>query len=725
MAGVRQGMVSFPGLLSVTGVSATISHGISPGTVVIRCNPQSNFPPAFGNVVITDGTGVVPIPKCKVANLQINHNASGKEWIISLVDKRWKWRELGAISGSYNQLDPHGKLIPWMIRSPYELAVLCLQAMGETNFSVDMPAGINSAAGAALSEFAGVGQNFPASGTNPPIDWNAEVPAIALQRLCDMFGRRIVYNPLIDKTYIVRPGQGGSLPGGSIAATGPVASMPNIPDGVAVYGSPTRYQARFELEAVGEEWNGEYKPLNALSYAPFAAGQVHIVTWTLDFPPLGEVPNRSIYTVTIKVVVPQPPDKPDYFFSVQLNPTATETENAILNRFKDKLLLDPVIKNKINVTVDSNVMTLTAVVQGDTFTVEYAGFLNATSTNAKSEVVVVKQGKKGVVSWEYTMPPLFSNVRATDRLTYADAVRLAQKSVYKMYRYTGRDVSKKGLTVIPGFGRIRRKQQVYLLPTKVDQIVPEKNDPKIQDNLGRPITINFYNGYSRDKPAILLGSVSKRLQLPVYDLRTGADSINSPANSQVFCDISIDPIYQVVIASNYLFTEQGPKIVPAELILETGCHVRDLVTNQFVCYIARKAMGGGGLYKFDNHPDVQLNYSAEYTNKNAVKRSFLLEQDAIVRANYYLQGMAAQYFVAGGQTQEYNGIVAIHLDGAICQASWEIGESGCMTKASRNTEHDLWIAPYPARRRAELLDPIAGGNKQLISNSDMRNIKPS
>lgn len=723
--GVRQGVASFPGVFAVISCTYTVSHGITPGAAVLRCTPQNSFPAPYGTLTISDTIGTVSIPKCKVQSLQITRGSSGAEWSISIVDKRWKWRDFGSISGCYNQLDPNGKLIPWTIRSPYELAVLCLRAMGESNYVVDMPAGLNSATGNALANFLGVGQNFAATGTNPPIDWESEVPAVALMRLCEQFGRRIVYDPLRDRVYITRPGNGGELPRGSIASEGPVANMPEVPDGVAVYGAPTKYQARFELQAVGKEWDGSYKPIDALSYAPFAAGALHQIDWTLTCPTLAEVPNRTVFIVNCKIVLPKnPPDQPDdYARSSQLAMTATETENSVLNRIKDDLLSDPIVKKRVNITVAGNVLTFIALTQGDTFEIEYAGFqYTGSNTNATSVLKVVRQGKKGVRSWEYTLPPLFPNVRATDRLTYFQAVQLAQQSVYKCYQLTGRDVSGKGNIIIPGFGKVKRRQQVYLLDTKVEQIVPEALDLQIKDRLDRPLVVNFYNGYSRDKPAVLYGQVNELLQNAMFAMR---DGVLTPKGAQVFVDFSIDPIYQVVTASNYLYRSTGDKVQPADLILETGCNVRDSETNQFVAYVAKRPLGGGNMYKVNRQSDVQLNIFATYTPNQTINKTSILENDPVVRGNYYLQGMAAQFFVSGGQTIEYNGIVPVYLDGAISQATWEVGEGGIMTKASRNTEHDLWIPRYPTRRRAELLAPIAGGNRQLIPNNEMRtDMKP-
>jgi hypothetical protein len=88
----------------------------------------------------------------------------------------------------------------------------------------------------------------------------------------------------------------------------------------------------------------------------------------------------------------------------------------------------------------------------------------------------------------------------------------------------------------------------------------------------------------------------------------------------------------------------------------------------------------------------------------------LLEEDAVIRARYYLDGLAAQYFPQAALTQEYNGIVGMDCDGAIAQITWTVGEDGASTTASRNTEHSIWIPNFPARRRAEYqLAPLNTG----------------
>jgi hypothetical protein len=111
---------------------------------------------------------------------------------------------------------------------------------------------------------------------------------------------------------------------------------------------------------------------------------------------------------------------------------------------------------------------------------------------------------------------------------------------------------------------------------------------------------------------------------------------------------------------------------------------------------------------------VQLEVTSSYDKANNLLKYGLLEADAILRADYYISGMLQPYLVSAAQTLEYNGIAAISLDGAISQVTWNVGPQGASTTASRNTEHDVNIPPYPARRRREYLLPAPDGRADIL-----------
>src|SRR4051794_5528724 len=104
---------------SFESVVYTCSHGITPGVAILRFDPQLQ-PQGRGDLVITDGNITVTIPDMRVDELKMDSDDNGFVSAIRLVDRRWKWRELGGIFCDANQLDPFGHLIPWTVRSPRE-----------------------------------------------------------------------------------------------------------------------------------------------------------------------------------------------------------------------------------------------------------------------------------------------------------------------------------------------------------------------------------------------------------------------------------------------------------------------------------------------------------------------------------------------------------------------------------------------------------------------------
>ncbi len=189
MPGERHGTASWPGVIAVENCTLTVSHGISPATAVLTMQPQDHFPDAHGNLTIEDGVGAVTFTDCKVDSLVVEQTDNGMVWRLSIVDRRWRWRELGKIEGEYNQLDPFGKLIPWTIRSPKELAKLCLEEMGESNYDIDnLPPGTEQPdplAPPPINAQGGTGVNNT-SAVNPPVRWDGIPPAHALQQLAEL-----------------------------------------------------------------------------------------------------------------------------------------------------------------------------------------------------------------------------------------------------------------------------------------------------------------------------------------------------------------------------------------------------------------------------------------------------------------------------------------------------------------------------------------------------------
>lgn len=492
---VVAGNFEYPDLPPLIAGEYTCSHGTAPGTIVLRTHPAKNAPTQFGDVKISDGRKALKLRDCKLLKLTAERDDSGQEWIIEIEDTRWQWRG-GRIDGMYNQLDPHGKLIPRMVQSPTELVNLCLDQMqGFKRRFVDMPDGIDSKfALTKVPDFLPVGVNFPQIGINPPVNWYAENPAAALASLADLCGRRVVFDPVNERVLVVPVGVGKDLPDGHIANFTPSLTAPETPDAVEVVGDPTRYETMFELQAVGLEWDGSIRPINELSYAPQVAGRLHEVRYVI-----GTVVAGDVYGVRIEL-----PDGGLPVCEVTAEPSDTIAD--IANAIKALLDAHPLLAGKVDVVITddggfSDCVFISGLENGYVFDVVSA------AGKGLDAVTVTQAGTKDTGSWDFSPAPTYPNVRATDRLTRLQAVQLAQRSVWRMYRITGRDATTlKAPIQVPKYGPVVR-QDIVLLDEQCEQVVPEAGDKRIVDRDNQPLIKNLYDGYSRSKPAEVYGSV--------------------------------------------------------------------------------------------------------------------------------------------------------------------------------------------------------------------------
>lgn len=238
---------TFPGLSQITRWSFTLAHGISPSLATIDVVPQGPLPAGVGDLVIPTTSGPVVFRDCAIDRASIRRSAEG--WIVSvgLHDRRWRW-QYGSITGWYNIPAADGQVEPATSQSPRQLAARLLTALGETGFVVD-----------GLPE-----------GPRPEVCWDHASPAVELDRLCELLGCRVVLG-LDNRIALCRVGVGAPLPALGVERRWTVGVDPPVrPGEIEVVGSPTLFQTRFRLEAVGEERNGALVPIESLSYRPAA-----------------------------------------------------------------------------------------------------------------------------------------------------------------------------------------------------------------------------------------------------------------------------------------------------------------------------------------------------------------------------------------------------------------------------------------------------------------------
>jgi hypothetical protein len=251
---IPQGNCTFAGSQALLSASFTLSHGIEPSVAALGIAPRPGRLPEQGPLVLSYGGTRMVFPDCRLASLAGEIDSAGREvWKLAIADRRWRWQFVGRISGRYNVRKSDGGkgFVGQTERSPRDLARLCLEALGERRYDVSQ---------------------LPDE-SRPEIDWDYELPAAALARLCDSLGARVVLR--LDNSIALAPiGAGRRLALSSDAlAAETVAEPPLRPEKLVLVCGRTRWQRDFSLEAVGLEADGSLVPIDELSYAPSDFGR--------------------------------------------------------------------------------------------------------------------------------------------------------------------------------------------------------------------------------------------------------------------------------------------------------------------------------------------------------------------------------------------------------------------------------------------------------------------
>ncbi len=239
-----QGLCHWPGVQQVVEASLSFAHGISPSVATLYMPPQAAEIAPGGTLRFTFGDTTIEFPNCRVDEATLTHGGGGWQWMVSIFDRRWKWR-FGSISGNYNLVTEDGEIKAGTEKSPFELAKLCLEAAGEENYDIG---------------------SLPGT-VQPQIQWQNEVPMEALANLCDQLGRRVVLG-LDNKVYVHPVGYGQQLPGGYVMEEIGAIDPGEAPDAIVIVCGPTRFQRDIPLEAVGIS-TGIHRELQLIDDLPY------------------------------------------------------------------------------------------------------------------------------------------------------------------------------------------------------------------------------------------------------------------------------------------------------------------------------------------------------------------------------------------------------------------------------------------------------------------------
>lgn len=215
--------------------------------VTLRVLPQAAAINPTGDVAFED----VILKECRVTSVPTERSQAGQTWTVQLHDRRWRW-QYGYISGRYNprvsgQASPD---ITGEEATAQDLATYLLEEM-------------KLAGGYSLGD-------LPAD-QYPEVVWDYANPAQELQTLCDLFGLVVAYDPVRDRVELLTKGEGAQLNQTDKSEKHDVTvAPPNKPAKLLGVAEKDEHEFALELEAVGQDTDGQIKPLSLLSYTPGA-----------------------------------------------------------------------------------------------------------------------------------------------------------------------------------------------------------------------------------------------------------------------------------------------------------------------------------------------------------------------------------------------------------------------------------------------------------------------
>lgn len=265
-------------------------------------------------------------------------------------------------------------------------------------------------------------------------------------------------------------------------------------------------------------------------------------------------------------------------------------------------------------------------------------------------------------------------------VTPADSRALARRTVYRWYRIKcTAPFTTAGQFQIAGYdGPVQNLWQI--LPLERGQVETYTD----VDNIERPLPA--------DVAGIYWDRSLDAKNIPTQRRYRGRFSIDVERGIVQFAE----PVLQV--------NSGGTSFGEAQLYLTVAHGVKDLESLQDVRRTSERTLPGepnGTGPKVLRRDDLVRTIVTQYDADNNPTGT-TDNADAIdAEANGTLDAAEAEFQTLETDVVEYAGVVPISPDGAIQQVEWSGGLSGCVTRASRNSEFSLVVPPWHERRQAE------------------------
>lgn len=195
-----------------------------------------------------------------------------------------------------------------------------------------------------------------------------------------------------------------------------------------------------------------------------------------------------------------------------------------------------------------------------------------------------------------------------------------------------------------------------------------------------------------------------------YD-EAGFSVRNTAPGTRYRNEIAIDPENRIVTFPSPVYRlGKGGIVLPARMFVRVAFHYRDRKSRQHLRYTEERRLSGpplGAGVEGVRREDVEARIFQTFAPPAAPRGPYILkatqtnEQDVKLAADYYLKQAARAYVPDREQTFELVGLHPIPMSANIAQVTWETRGGEPSTRYSFNTEHDVAVPPYHARKRIE------------------------
>lgn len=243
---MAQGLVSYPGITNPKGCVYTQTLGVHPDRITVFCTPQGTAIPTRGDITLSYGVSTAVLTDCFFDEAYVVMDVSdGHRLALTFLDRRERWTLSDTITGQFNTYRA-GTQVTARKKSLRELAEMLLEYMGEVSPDVS-----------ALS-----------NAIYPEVRWDDIHPVKALDQLLSEWSFSLALGFGSEPVEVVQLGVGTTLSTSDAMMLSSTIDPKTRPEYIRVRFGESLMQARFKLEAVGLDNDGEWKLLTDLSYKP-------------------------------------------------------------------------------------------------------------------------------------------------------------------------------------------------------------------------------------------------------------------------------------------------------------------------------------------------------------------------------------------------------------------------------------------------------------------------